>query len=188
MAKMAEIEIAHGRSRGVDAMVWTQAYLYYIKQSARDAEITRDPAGYPADLLYRASTIYDAKNETEMKQYLASFIAAHNDAIIAGLRDHVERRGASKTQAAVTKLDYRAAISALPAHYADTLTEYLVAFDRAGSATDAWLLDSVPETKLGRELRGVALRMRVNAVEEPDVRYAILPIQFSTKRHALRTK
>jgi hypothetical protein len=188
MAKMAEIEIARGRTRGLDAMVWTQAYLYYIKQSDRYSEAMREGAGYPADLLYRATAIYDASKDEEMKQDLASFIATHNDAILAGMRKHIERSGASKTQAAVSKIDYRAAVSALPAHYADNLTEYVVAFDRNGSATDAWLLDSVPETQLGRDLRAVAMRMRVNTVDEPAVRYAILPLQFSTRKHALHTK
>jgi hypothetical protein len=189
MAKMAEIEIARGRARGLDAMLWTQIYLYYRKQKVgEDADTPNGRSGYPADLLYRATSIYDASKDEEMKQYLASFITTHNADIEAGMKAHIERSGESKTQSVTTHLDYRQAISAMPAHYVDNHTEYVVAFDADGSATDAWLLDSAPDIKLGRELRAVAMRMRVNNVPGKELRYAIVPLEFATRRHEIRSK
>jgi hypothetical protein len=184
MAKMAEIELASNRP--MEAMIWTQLYGHY-KDELEPGEKGKPITGYFADLLHRVQSAFDQKQSPQMQQYLGGFIAQHDADIRAGYADaQALDSDGSKTESRVQNLHYESNVAKLRNVKEDEIAEYVVAFDAHGVPQRLWLLDAVPDVLLGKELRAVATHIRVNETTSSELRYAVVPIDYSFGSFAIR--
>jgi hypothetical protein len=186
MAKMAEIELA--AKRPLEAMIWAQLYGHYSLDVAEGATADKGGNGYYAGLLQRVYAVFDGSQQDTMLRDLNAFIAAHDADIRDGLARNVAQYQSGTMREKISMMHYDSMAAKISGRRNDDLAEYLIAFAPDGHAEQAWMLDAMPDIALGRELRTVALRVRVNAGSGPGLRYALVPIQYSFGRYALRNK
>jgi TPR repeat protein len=185
MAKMAEIEFEDKHL--LEAMIWAQIYGHYALESKLDQIKTNKPAGYYGDLLHRLYAHFDEKQMPDVIQHLNAFITAHNDDIRTGMSSNETEYESTSTRAKSQKLTFAPMVTALPQHHRDCYAEYLVEFASDGSATQAWILDALPDITVGKDLRAAAMRVRVNAIDGTSPsRFALVPIDFSFEQYTLR--
>jgi hypothetical protein len=178
MATMAEIELAAHHS--MEAMLWAQLYGHYkLERLDEKARPASQGDAYFADLLHRAEDAFDKKDKDQMQQYFGGFIAAHDADIRAGIDEQFTRYSDGKTHSKVSNLHYDGEMLRMGRQKMDVLAEYVVGFGPDGTATRAWQLDALPDYIAGKELRRVAMRMKVNASDDPDTRYAIVPLAYT---------
>ena len=183
MAKMAEIELEEGRA--MDAMIWAQVYGHYIIDSEKTPEKDRDPSAYLADLIVRVRQKFDDKQEAEMEQHLNAFVAAHDADIRAGMHDSEAASERSNLRKRIGNMHYQSDAGRLSNRKSDVLAEYIVAFKPDGSADNAWLLDALPNFLVGKELRTVAMRMKVDETDGTELRYAFAPIKYTFRQYKI---
>lgn len=181
MAKMAEIELADHHP--LETMIWAQLYLHYTEEKNASQSNVDANRGYKADLLRRAFEVFDRKDQALMTQHLNAFVAAHDEDIRAGIKKG--STGSSKMMEKITRLSYDSMTAKFTGRRNDDLAEYLVAFAPDGTAADAWMLDAMPDVALGKELRVIAMRMRVNEIAGTEIRYGVLPLQYSFGRYEI---
>lgn len=176
MAKMAEIEYATHDYR--EAMNWAQIYAHYASLLPRGRQ-PRD--GYAAELVKR---ILDKLGQSAMPSVMRdadSFIALHDAPI---------RAYAARQQSDDIVLRNRRPVPFLTpegrlaprAGFAD----YLLAFKPDGSLSHAWLLDAVPDPRLGLALQRTADEAHASAVTATSgksTRYAWLPVIYDDGRY-----
>lgn len=190
MAKMAELELARGHA--LEAMIWAQLYGHYsgaanvpAKTAKNDRSTSSD---YLADLLHRIYDRFDDARMGEVDRDLNAFVGEHDADVRAGMKAN-RRRYASSSTGPTKKLDLR--FQPPPTDLAhgrrDTLADYVIAFAPDGRAEQAWLLDAVPDMRVGVELKSIALRMQVNAdTSTTGLRYALLPVKLTYRDYSLR--
>lgn len=190
MAKMAELELS--QKRYLEAMIWAQLFGYYAGLNGADAKAIKDSpqADYFADLLKRISDRFDSKQMPTVQEDMNAVIAAHDADIRKGMAG-----GAGTFSSTKDRMEYRTSTRRKlsdpprPGEYKDVLADYLIAFDAKGDATQAWLIDALPDVTLGRSLKIVALNLQVNeAPQDTDLRWAVAPINFSWGRSKLLPK
>jgi hypothetical protein len=193
MAKMAELELARGHA--LEAMIWAQLYGHYSGAANAPAKTAKtaknDPSkasDYLADLLHRIYDRFDDARMGEVDRDLNAFVGEHDADVRAGMKTN-RRRYASSSTGPTKKLDLR--FQPPPTDLAhgrrDTLADYVIAFAPDGGAEQAWLLDAVPDMRVGVELKTIALRMQVNAdTSTTGLRYALLPVKLTYRDYSLR--
>lgn len=185
MAKMAELELA--AKRPMDAMVWTQLYIRYKEQSP-DMKSAAAVDNYAADLLHRVAAVFDPKQTEQLKAYIAVFVEKYDAAVKAGISESAAELTASGLSTKVHDLHYDSTIARLREQRGDVTAEYVVGFDAHGAPQKIFMLDALPDVLLGKDLRKLAERLRVNESDTPDLRYALVPIQFTYGRYTLKKK
>jgi TPR repeat protein len=180
MAKMAELELAEGRS--LEAMIWAQLFGHYITEK----DLEKPKTGYFPDLLHRIYAKFDEKQTTNMEGFVNGFIAAHDADIQAGIAAGAARYESSTTKRQLTYMTHESQTAKISGRKNDDWAEYLIAFAPDGSAEKAWMLDAVPDVSLGKELRAVAMRVKVNASTDEPLRYAVVPLAYTYGRYGIR--
>lgn len=176
MAKMAEIKLATRKYR--EAMIWAQVFAHYA-MLVPDGE--RPPEGYTAELVQRILDKLGRSSIPQVMPDVANFIAQHDAGIRAGTGSHVGGRALrpGPKERSVTTPDGRFAARS-------GFADYLLAFKADGSVAHAWLLDAVPDPRLGKTLRHYVTEMTIpaqSADTKGHLRYAWLPAMFDDHRY-----
>lgn len=184
MAKMAEIELEDKHL--LEAMIWAQIYGHYALESKPDQINTGKPAGYYGDLLHRLYAHLDEKQMPDVIQHVNAFIAAHDADIRDGMSSSETAYESGNTHKKTENLNFLPMVALLPQHHRDCYAEYVIEFASDGSAKQAWILDALPDIKVGKDLRAAAMRVRVNAVDAASTpRFALVPLDFSFGQYSL---
>jgi hypothetical protein len=186
MAKMAEILLEE--KDAFNAMVWAQVYGHYALESDAQMPSSSKRGGYFADLLHRISTVLDSGRMPEVSTHVAAFLDAHDGDIRSGMnatQDDYESGDTHGNNQTPTR--FLPMVAQLAQHRRDCFVEYLVEFAADGSAKQAWLLDALPDVSVGEGLRTVAMRARVNAVQDSvPSRLALVPLDFTLGNYSVR--
>jgi hypothetical protein len=184
MAKMAEIELAN--KRGFEAMIWAQMYAHYTLEPKLDKEKKDLSAGYFGDLLHRIYEHFDEKRLPEVTEKLKNFIAMHGDDIRQGMQSAADEYESGNIQEKPKKLHFVPSVTEQPQHHKDCYADYLIEFGSDGHAKQAWILDALPDVRVGKDLRTVAMRIRVNPSEDSEQsRFAVVPLDFTFGKYVV---
>ena len=186
MAKMAELELAERRP--LQAMIWAQLYGHYTLNPVAGKKIDEDKAsGYFANLLHRADVAFDKKQDMTMRNDVAAFIFLHDKQIRAGMAGGEIKSESPAHSGETTRQTYAPKTGRAPGVHNDELAEFLVAFAANGHATQAWLIDAVPDFDSGSKIANIAERVRVNAIPAgADTRYGVVPILYTFRRYKIK--
>jgi hypothetical protein len=188
MAKMAELELS--QKKYLEAMIWAQLFGYYSGLNGADEKTIHDntASAYLADLVLRISGRLDPAQMPAVSNDMAAFIAAHDADIQKG--KSAPASSSSSTEKMQVRSSQRKHMIVPPPSNGprkDVLADYLIAFDANGEASQAWLVDALPDVALGKALKFIAMNVEVNpAADGADVRYALQPINFSWGRSKLQ--
>ncbi len=168
-------------------MVWTQLYIRYKEQSAdiKSAAAVDSPA---ADLLHRVAAVFDEKQTEQLKAYIARFVDKYDASVKAGMSESSATLAASGLSTKVHDMHYDSMIARIREQRGDVTAEYVVGFDAHGAPKNIFMLDALPDVLLGKDLRKLAERLRVNESDTPELRYALVPIQFTYGRYTLKAR
>jgi hypothetical protein len=191
MAGMAELELR--RQRGMDAMVWAQAFTLYEKELQVESS---DSQAYAAYLLQRCFEKIGRGEETlaQLEQAFAAFRQTHDANIRAGgtgarFASHNETGGAPLE---VTNRDARHLIA--PGAKEERmktpgLAFFLVGIDAEGKTQRRLVVDSLPDEVFAEGLTRVADHIRYNAVPGmTELRWGMIPVSFDNRTYSLKQK
>ncbi len=182
MAAMAELELQ--QHRVLQANVWAQIYVHY-GVSPQDLK----GATYAALLMHRTWPRLPRAEEQTAVDDINAYIRLHNASIIAGQRQ-------SRSEKIARTLDDPACrIVALhpdaqhrlirPANYYNTLVQpgialYWLGVDAQGAARVAEPILSLPDWRVQRRMRGIAMSWRSEPAPDcsKPMRYTLLPVEF----------
>ena len=190
MPKMSEIELA--QKHYLEAMIWAQLFGYYAGLNGADSKTIKDSAaaGYLADLIKRITDRLDEKQMPTVLDDMKAVIAQHDADIRKGMAGPKSFGPPMPSMQPRTSSKRHMVAPPHPSgsEFKDVLADYLIGFDAKGDASDAWLIDAVPDITLGKALKTVALSTEVNPIEggSTEPRYALQPINFSWGRYSLR--
>jgi hypothetical protein len=189
MAKMAELELS--RRKYLEAMIWAQVFGYYSGLNGADEKTIHDhtESAYLADLIRRISDRLDPSQMPQVQEDMTAFIAAHDADIKKGKASGAGSSSSSTPPMQLRSSQHKHMMSPPPntGERKDVLADYLIGFDNDGEASQAWLIDALPDVTLGKALRTIAMSVEVTpAPAGTDIRYALQPINFSWGRSKLQ--
>jgi tetratricopeptide (TPR) repeat protein len=192
MASMAELELR--RQRGMDAMVWAQAFTLYEKELR--IEPAEDHQAYAAYLLQRCFEKIGRDDDTlqELEQAFAAFRQKHDAAIRAGaagwsFASHNETGGAT-LEVVNREARHLIAPSAKEEKMKTPgLAFFLVGIDAEGKTQRRLVVDSLPDEVFAEGLTRVADHIRFNPVPGmTELRWGMIPVSFDNQTYALKQK
>jgi hypothetical protein len=183
MAKMAELEAASKHQ--MEAMTWAQIYAHYAMLQPAER---RPSNGYLAELVERASRGIQKSQLQDVVDNLNAFVAAHDDTVRSG-SEQVNKL--STDMAPESRRDRPMAFGSWGSVPNAGFADYLLTFKPDGTTQDVFLLDAIPDVKLGQILHGSVDGYRVGPAPSSDkteLRLAFVPVMFDDGRYKLKPK
>lgn len=175
MAKMAEIELA--KHEYPAAMIWAQIFAHYAAVMIGN----KHAQGYAAELVHRVIEKLGQSGVADAMPAVSLFIEQHDAQIRAGAGSgHAgdPSRRASKTRPYLTPAGRFMPHSGI--------ADFLIAFKSDGSVAYVWVLDAVPDSRLGIDLRAAAAGMKIapeTGVSSDAMRYRWMPVILDDGRY-----
>lgn len=194
MAAMAEIELEKGEP--MSAMIWAQAYNYYLLRKTPEWGGTKPYLAHLLDRIYaRLGRSKDI--DREIQEYMASFILTHGERLDAKIE--ARRGGAAPATCRSTDADWplkriaddkRVRIrntSEARRMHTPGLALFRLRINSQGEVVQALVVDSLPDQTAAEGLLDLALRMRFNVVDaSAPERSALVPVSFDDNSVRLR--
>jgi hypothetical protein len=192
IAGMAELELR--RQRGMEAMVWAQAFALYQKDEPRDPRVTRpDNQAYAAYLLQRC---YDkiGRGDEAQQQLVDAFVAfqANHDAKIRsglGLARIEGITGAPLQLVSAPERPLGTPSATEERMKTPGIALFLLGVDAKGAVQRRLVVDSLPDQVFAEGLTRVADRLRFNPIDGmTELRWGITPIAFDNLKIGIKHK
>lgn len=150
MAKMVEVELAQHKYPA--AMIWAQIYAHYVTVLSDNTHA----GNYAAELVHRVIEKLGQSGVADAMPAVDLFVQQHDAQVRAGARNgHADStaQGASKARPFLTPAGHFMPRSGI--------ADFLIAFKPDGSVAYVRVLDSIPDARLGLDLRATAERMKI---------------------------
>lgn len=177
---MAEVELATHNDQ--EAMNWAQIYGHYAPLLPKDF---RPSEGYLAGLLARINVHFNSSKLTEIVRDLNVFIANYDTDIRAAQK----RAQAAHAFMSGKPSNHDVTLAVMNSATSSDFADYLVAFKPNGTVANVWLLDAIPDPRLGNLLRGALVGYTATPDTTDvgaDLRYAWIPVVYDDQQYDLK--
>jgi hypothetical protein len=194
MLVMAEAEIAE--RRGLEAMIWVQAYLKLA--ATLEPQLLESAAPYKAGMLARIEDLYrnDRPSNEEVLEYVAGFLDGYGERISKAYQaggqaswlplPAGERPKSIKSRS--SSLSGRFTRDMTDAKDELTYAVFVVEVAPNGKPDRILVLESWPDAEAARSLKSFPISRRYNAVESEAARWTFLPVYVDNKAYSLLPK
>lgn len=190
MLVMAEVEIRD--RRGLEAMIWIQAYLKLAATLAPDT--VNDASPYKAGILARIEKLYSSHRPSneEVLEFVAGFLSSYGERIATA-----HRAGGWASWPALPaqpELEMRKGGASLSGRFTRDMSSatdelvyatYLVEVASNGKPGRILVFESYPDQNAARSLKSYPLSRRFNAVDSRESRWLYLPVYMDNKAYDL---
>lgn len=184
MAKLSTIELKAGNR--FEANVWAQLYFHYEMNEAQSGLLLKE--GLTAVILHRALDGFPEQEMDALNTAVGGMIDQYDGQISKG-------QEALMASAPVNRFtDMKMGEGMRTTGYKNGrliesgMSEYVVELGANGRVTQLWVLDAWPDYRLAKDMRKIALSLKVTADNDEKIlgRVMILPINYDNLRYKLR--